>query len=385
MKITSAIVIGLSLVTGYAYADESPPPAQKPSTGSFHQMLSASGIEVSGHIDLSYTSLSGSGRFTSGVPNRVFDFERNSFNLQAIDATVAMLPKEGFGGLVNMTLGKDANVIAAYDTSPNDGTTTGKKDDFDITQAFVQYATGPLSVIAGKFVTLSGAEVIKSPVNSNFSRSILFGYAIPFTHTGVRASYVVNDKLTLIGGINNGWDVLKDTNSQKTAELGASFTLSDMISLAVQGYTGKEQVAGPLDTTQGRRDLIDIVATFALNDSLKLILNYDTASQRNATLANGNIGTAKWDGLAGYLNYQINDKWRTSLRGEYFNDKDAYRTGVAQRWKEATLTLAYAPVKQVELRAEIRGDRSNVASFVDTDGTPKRSQRSFGLEAIYKF
>lgn len=385
MKTTSNLAIGLALLTGYAYADESPPPAQKPSTGSFHEMLTASGIEVSGHIDMSYTSLSGSGRFTSGVPNRVFDFERNSFNLQAIDATVAMLPKQGFGGLVNVTLGKDANAIAAYDTSPNDGTATGKKDDFDITQAFVQYATGPLSVIAGKFVTLSGAEVIKSPVNSNFSRSILFGYAIPFTHTGVRASYVVNDKLTLIGGINNGWDVLKDTNSQKTAELGASFAPSDMISLAVQGYSGKEQVAGPLDPTQGRRDLIDIVATFAFNDSLKLILNYDTASQRNATLANGNIGTAKWDGLAGYLNYQINDKWRTSLRGEYFNDKDAYRTGVAQRWKEATLTVAYAPVKEVELRAEIRGDRSNVASFVDTNGTAKRSQRSFGLEAIYKF
>lgn len=385
MKTTSALVIGLALVTGYAYADESPPPARKPTTGSFHEMLTASGIEVSGHIDLSYTSLSGSGRFTSGVPNRVFDFERNSFNLQAIDATVAMLPKEGFGGLVNVTLGKDANVIAAYDTSPNDGTATGKKDDFDITQAFVQYATGPLSVIAGKFVTLSGAEVIKSPVNSNFSRSILFGYAIPFTHTGVRASYVVNDKLTLIGGVNNGWDVLRDTNSQKTVELGASFTLSDMISLAVQGYSGKEQVAGPLDPTQGRRDLIDVVATFAFNDSLKLIFNYDTASQRNATLANGDTGTAKWDGLAGYLNYQINDKWRTSLRGEYFNDKDGYRTGVAQRWKEATLTVAYAPVKAVELRAEIRGDRSNVASFVDTDGTAKRSQRSFGLEAIYKF
>jgi len=41
--------------------------------------------------------------------------------------------------------------------------------------------------MAGKFVTLAGSEVIWSPSNSNFSRSILFG-AIPFTHTGVRAA-----------------------------------------------------------------------------------------------------------------------------------------------------------------------------------------------------
>lgn len=378
-------LLSCSLLASPAYSDEPPPPQQKPVTGSFHELLSSAGIDISGHIDLSYTQLSGSGRFTSGVPNRVFDVERNSFNLQAIDFTVARLPKQGFGGLVNLTAGKDANVIAAYDTSPNDGTTTGKKDDFDITQAFVQYATGPLSVMFGKYVTLAGAEVIKSPVNSNFSRSILFGYAIPFTHTGIRATYAVNDKLSLIAGANNGWDVLKDTNSQKTAELGLTFAPNDILSFALSGYSGTEQVAGPLDTAKGRRNIIDAVATLALSDKFKLVLNYDVGTQRNATLASGATGKAKWDGLAAYANYHFNDQWRLSLRGETFNDKDGYRTGVAQRWKEATLTVAYMPTKEIELRAEVRADRSNVASFLQTDGTAKRNQQSFGLEALYKF
>lgn len=374
-----------SLTASSAFAEDPPLPEQKPVVGSFHDLLSSSGIEVSGHIDLSYTTLSGTGRFTSGVPNRVFDTERNSFNVQAIDVTVARLPKEGFGGLVDLTLGRDANVIAAYDTSPNDGTASGKKDDFDITQAFAQYATGPLTVMVGKYVTLSGAEVIKSPANSNFSRSILFGYAIPFTHTGIRATYAVNDALSLIAGINNGWDDFKDTNSQKTAELGLTYTPNDIVSLAFSGYSGTEQVAGPLDTAQGRRDLIDAVATFTLTEKLKFVLNYDKGTQRSALLASGATGTARWDGLAAYLNYEFNNQWRVSLRGEYFNDKDGYRTGVTQRWKEATLTVAYMPSKQVELRAEVRGDRSDVPSFLQTDGTAKRSQQSFGLEGIYKF
>ena len=40
----------------------------------------------------------------------------------------------------------------------------------------------------GKFVTPIGAEVIESQDNWNYTRSILFGYAIPFYHVGVRAT-----------------------------------------------------------------------------------------------------------------------------------------------------------------------------------------------------
>jgi len=30
----------------------------------------------------------------------------------------------------------------------------------------------------------------------NYSRSILFGYAIPFAHTGIRATYAASDSMT---------------------------------------------------------------------------------------------------------------------------------------------------------------------------------------------
>lgn len=89
--------------------------------------------------------------------------------------------------------------------------------------------------------------------------------------------------------------------------------------------------------------------------------------------------------MAGYLNYKVNDQWRLSLRGEYFDDDDGYRTGIAQKWKEATLTLAYMPNEDIELRGEVRRDWSNVDSFLDNDGSADDSQYSVGLEAIYKF
>ncbi|MFZ5558227.1 MAG: outer membrane beta-barrel protein [Pseudomonadota bacterium] len=360
---------------------------EKPGVPTLAAIMGAEGIDFNGYIDATYTNLSGKGVFTSGVANRVFDVERNSFNLQQVGLVVSKLPREGLGGLVNATFGKDADVVAAYDTNPNNGTGTGTKDNFDVTQAYVHYGFKPFMLIAGKYVTLSGAEVINSTANVNVSRSILFGYAIPFSHTGVRAIVPVNDSFSFIAGVNNGWDDLKDTNSQKTLELSASLTPNKSFSLAAQGYFGKEQVAGPLDPAGGQRNLIDVVATINATEKLTFVLNADYGTQKNFTsLVDGSIIKAEWQGIAGYANYQFHDQWRVSLRGEYFDDNDGYRTGVIQKWKEATLTLAYLPYKNVEFRAEARRDWSDVPSFVKSDGvSTSDTQTSFAAQAIFKF
>ena len=96
--------------------------------------------------------------------------------------------------------------------------------------------------------------------------------------------------------------------------------------------------------------------------------------------------TSKWNGFAGYANYQFNDQWRLSARAETFNDKQGYRTGVVQKWTEGTLTVAWLPTKPIELRGEVRRDHSNVASFLDRNGVTGRSNNSsYGLQFLYKF
>lgn len=359
-----------------------------------------SGFDVSGYADVSFNHLSRSALFTSGAPSRVFDIERNGAAIRQLALTVAKQPKEGLGGLVNLIVGKDADVIAAYNTKPSDGTgcnvvtglnATGgscTRDRFDVTQAFLQYATGAWTIVGGKFVTSAGAEVINSTSNTNFSRSILFGYAIPFTHTGGRVSYSASDTLTLMAGINQGWDDVKDTNSAKTLELSGTFTPTKTVSVVAALHSGRERVGGLVNTgPEGQRNLIDLVATINATDKLTFILNYDHGSQANtATVTPLGAGTSTWDGWAGYANYQFTDQWRLSFRAETFNDANGYRTGVVQKWKEATLALAYLPTKAIEVRAEVRGDRSNVASFRDRDGvTGRNNQNSYGVQFLYKF
>ena len=318
--------------------------------------------------------------FTSGAADRVFDTKKSGFALQQAAINVGYQPKTGFGAFLNLTAGNDADVISPYSIY-------GKSHKFDVTQAYVQYATGSLTVIAGKYVTLAGAEVIASPSNPNFSRSILFGFAIPFTHTGLRATYAASDTVNLIVGVNNGWDDLKDTNTSKTLEVGATYAPTKTFSLAASGYFGKERIGYMTDQgPEGQRSLLDIVATWNATDALTVILNYDWGQQKDVTDGVSTPFDAKWSGLAGYLNYTISDKWKASLRAEYLDDTDGYRTGVAQKWKEVTATLAYLPCKPLELRLEGRADSSDSANFVKSAaGDVSSSQNSVSVQALYKF
>ncbi len=399
--ILAALFASALAVPGLAAAQLPAPPAEAKDEG-----LKVGIFDVSGYVDASINHLSRRNVFTSGVPNRVFDIERSGVALRQFAGTFAYQPKEGLGGLVNLTVGKDADVIAPYKTSPQKGNLCNvvtnidangnrcDRDRFDVTQAFLQYAKGSWTIIAGKFVTSAGAEVINTPTNTNFSRSILFGYAIPFTHTGLRATYAFSDALSLVGGVNQGWDDIKDTNSAKTGELGLLWSPSKMVSLSAMGHFGKERAAGltktelpPAFQLEGQRNLFDAVLTINATEKLIFVLNYDNASQENTVnVTPGGATKSKWDGFAGYVNYQFNDQWRLSFRTEVFNDKQGYRTGVIQKWKENTLTVAWLPIKPVELRAEIRRDRSNVASFLDVDGvTSRNNNNSYGLQFLYKF
>jgi len=84
--------------------------ADPPKSGipTLDQVLDASGVSLNGYIDAGY-------EYASKLPtDRVFDNNRNSFDLHQLGLTLAKQPKEGFGGLVNITAGSDAQIIHAF-------------------------------------------------------------------------------------------------------------------------------------------------------------------------------------------------------------------------------------------------------------------------------
>jgi hypothetical protein len=372
-------LIGLLAIGGVASAADAPAApadAPKPAVPSVSDVLDAWGLSLTGYVSATYDYS------TSPVPLlQEFNFRHNSFVLNQASFTLAKQPKEGFGALVQVIAGEDARVLNASSTFNQLGTPS----TFNITQAFVQYASGIWTVQGGKMLTLAGAEVIAPTGNTNISRSLLF-FTEPLTHTGLRVTAAVNDKFSFIFGVNNGWNWDSDPNSQKTGEIGISWTPVKAFVLTAQGYFGSEPVNG----TDGERSLVDLVGTWNINDATSVVLSADWGKQDNGVFTAGEtLASAKWEGIAGYFNYAINGAWRMSLRAEYLKDTDGFQTGVVQNVKEATLTFGYSPVKSFELRFEGRYDKSDQDYFVKdiTGGTEtfQDNQSHFLIEGLYKF
>ncbi|HEY4211058.1 MAG TPA: outer membrane beta-barrel protein [Steroidobacteraceae bacterium] len=359
--------ISLLAVGGLAHAADAPADA-KPTGPSLADVLTASGVTVSGYVDAMYDYSS------SPAPAlQEFTGHHSSFLLDQASLSVAYQPKEGFGAVAQVIAGEDGRILNESSPPTSDG-------PIDITQAFVQYASGNFTIQGGKMLTLVGAEVIAPTGNTNVSRSLLF-FGEPLTHTGLRATVALNDQVSLIFGVNNGWNATSDTNTGKTAELGLAITPSKSFALTLQGYSGSETAPSGLD---GNRTIIDGVATFTVNDSLSLVLSADWGKQKNA-FGPGQDG--KWSGVAGYFNYALPENWRISVRAEYMKDSEGYFGGVPdQKYKEVTVTLGYAPTKNFELRLEGRVDKSTDDVFLkDTDGSLSSNQAHFLIEGLYKF
>jgi hypothetical protein len=368
MYIACSALAVTGVAPGYLLAADTPAADAAPAApvgNKLSQILDAIGLSVTGYVSASYYHSTGDSTFHQ------FDIEHDTFQLDQASITVAYQPKEGFGALVDLTAGEDARVLNNAENQTNSA--------FNVTQAYLQYATGPLTVIAGKFVTLAGAEVIDPTKNTNFSRSLLF-FSEPLTHTGVRATYAATDTLSLIVGVNNGWNTTSTSYGSKTAELGVAYTPNKIFSMTAQAYVGKDPSADAL------RTLVDGAATYNITSQLSVVVNANWGKQDEQPSTG--LHDLEWETIAGYVNYAFNDQWRISVRGEFLDDKEGFVTSTAEKVKEGTVTAGYAPVKAFELRAELRYDWSNEPTFesrVNKVATFGDHQTGFALQGLYKF
>jgi hypothetical protein len=339
-------------------------------------------FKFSGYLDTSYNYLLRNHEFINGMVDRENDLTQNGFTLQQVTFMMSKLPKQGLGGQLTVMFGRDASWIAPVGIKPYYGSQT-----LNITapQAYLQYAIGRHTFVAGLFDTLIGSEDYKSILDTNFSRSILDDYAEPGIIIGARDTYAITDKLSVNAGLNNGWSGVRDRSRPPTFELGTSYELNKIWSFLLQGLSGEQRLVNYSATGYlGRREIINLIVTINATKALTLIVSCDYGVQSKAITSSGAIGRAVWEGIAGYANYQFNDKWRTSVRGEIYDDQNGYMTGLHQNWRELTLTVGYVPIKHVELRAETRHDFSNQNVFMNTDGPGlNKNQQSYAIEALY--
>lgn len=312
---------------------------------------------------------------------RVFDFDDNTFKVDVFELVVqkpAAAAREA-GFRVDFTMGSSIPRVSAASGLFRD--TSGIAGDFDLQQAFASYvapAGSGLRLDAGKFVTHFGYEVIQGydGWNDNATRSLLFGFAIPFTHTGVRASYAFSPSLAVTGVVVNGWDVARDNNKSKSIGGQIAWTAAPL-TLDFNGMWGPEQKGDDAHA----RTLLDAVAILKDRRGRSFGVNGDWGSEQRPDPLHP---THHWMGIAGYLRAPLTSSLALIARVEDFDDRDGDRTGIAQKLWEWTVTPELQLTPHMILRADLRADHSNHDVF-QKGSSLVDSQTTVLVDALYAF
>ena len=349
---------GLLLVAGCACL----PATSFADTPNLSSVLEASGVTLTGYASASYSANFNDGQL---LGFRAYDLDTDTFTVDQASLTIAYLPESGFGAYVNVLAGEDTDVINA---SYGDGDSI-----FSLPSAYVRYATGGFTAIAGRYTSLAGYEVTDDSANPFISRSFLFQNTQPFFHTGIRASYKFNDFVTTYLGVNNSAPTGStiDTNKQKTAEASVVFTPTSSVLLAITDYYGLDDFG--VDGTSVGTNIFDVVAQWKPTDHLTLAFNGDIFTIQT-------VGQTR--GAAFYGLYQINDLIGVRGRIEIAEfDPDGAPSIPIQTYTGA---LVLSLSKHFDLLAEVRFDTSDDAIFPSGDFL-KDNQGNFASKAIFKF
>ncbi|MBX3279243.1 MAG: porin [Acidobacteria bacterium] len=320
-------------------------------------------VEVSGLVDgyYSYNFNRPDGRVNTG---RAFDTQDNSFSLNLAKFT---LEKQNdlanpLGFKIDLGFGPTVDIV----NGPNP---TGGDAIRHMLQGYVSYVApigSGLTLDFGKFFTPAGAEVIETKDNYNYSRSYLFGLG-PYYHTGLRAKYEINNKVSVSGFLVNGWDSLIDNNQGKT--YGVSVGLAPTSRLAItQTYLGGPEQQ---DSSKEWRHFADTVVSYAASEKLSFLANFAYGSDQYIGEPRGH-----WKGLAAAFRYAFNSRLAFSPRFEVFDDPDGLRTGTAQTLKGLTFTQEVALAGNLVSRFEYRRDWSDADYFSKSTGRLVRGQNT---------
>jgi hypothetical protein len=344
-------------------------------------------INVSGFVEGSYT-------YNTDVPSdrlnpgRVFDVENESPKLNqldlAIERTITTSPTNwDFGARMEWIYGADARFIHSNGLFDWQGFHEGPENQFDPVQA---YAEGNIPVgngltwKAGKFVTLLGYETINPTTNPLYSHSYLFGFAIPFTNTGILANYQFDKQWGATLAVVRGWDQALEDDNNTESYMGEVAYTGDKLTAYFNFITGPEQFHNDADW----RTVLDGTVIYTLSDQITLVGNADYGIEPHAA-ADG--GTGVWWGAAAYATYRFSPMFALQGRAEYFDDHDGAR-GIGTEVEEFTFGVNINPLpnnawlSSLIFRPEVRYDHASADVF---DVGTKDNQTTLAIDGIYSF
>ncbi|WP_299257311.1 outer membrane beta-barrel protein [uncultured Aquimarina sp.] len=321
-------------------------------------------------------SVDGYFRTNIGAPNNARDFDNDPTTADSFIAPgTSFANQSGFSlGMANVILGYEGEKVGfvadlVYGPRGEDAVFNSTGSANIVNQLYAYWnVTEKFKLTIGNFNTYLGYEVISPTGNFNYSTSYMFSFG-PFSHTGLKADFTINDNWSAMVAIMNPTDYTEN-NPFDTYIFGAQVGYAaDNGSAYLNFRYGNEGEPGPSEPTFQ----VDLTTGWDLSEKFYLGFN-------GTYLDTDGSG---FYGAAIYPQFQATESFAIGLRGEYFNQfvdsdviDDVDVTAI-------TLTGSYA-VGDLTFKPEFRIDSSDDA-FINKDLEASSSLSSFVLGAIYKF
>ncbi len=357
-------------------------------------------LTMSGYVQGSYGYNLNSPMSRANV-GRAYDIHSNSFGLNSVLLQIAKpVGDDHYGFTTKLRVGKDAEILNALDAT---GATPavrnlGSTGNVYVEEAYLIYAVPALTKLsfsAGRFLTPIGFEVADTVYNPNYSEGLLFWFAEPVGHTGIKTNYVFNDMVNATLGVVNGWDVTSDNNDGKSVIWQIATAPLKGLTWSFQGTYGNElarsgvTLAAP-NTDHSKRLSLDTVAAYTLGKfTLAGQANWGQDTHTSATDA-----TTHWSGAGVWASFAATSMFTESVRFEVLSDQNnanrfaaaAFPDGTTnQTVKEVTVTHKTMLTSALGTRLEFRHDWSNQPYFTRDDGTAVRNQNTISMDWFVLF
>ncbi len=337
---------------------------------------------------------------------RAYDVLSNNISLNQADLVFERAPDTAGGRPFGIRL--DLQFGQATDTLQGNPLNEPRPQIYrNIFQAYGTYVVPlgkGLTLDVGKWSSSIGIEGNYTKDQINYSRAYWYDF-LPFYHMGVRASYKLDNHLTLNYWLVNGTNQAEATNGFKDELFGFTAAPRKTITWNVNYYLGQEHpdrtpvsTAGPVPVQpgltftairpapNGKLHIFDSYVSWQAMPKLNLALEGDYVIQREWSTSSPGHSSAPSHAIGGasYARFQFTPRLSVGGRAEYLSDRGGLFSGITQALKETTATFDYKLTDGFLMRYEWRRDFSNQPSFfTDKDGVLSKEQQTATVGVIW--
>ena len=209
-----------------------------------------------------------------------------------------------------------------------------------------------LWIDAGIFGSHLGFESAISIDNLTLTRSLAAENS-PYFLTGAKITYEPNEHWTYGFTIANGWQRIRRLPGNSMPSFGTqiNYHVGDDLQINWSTLIGTDDP----DSTRRVRVFNNLYSTFTLSEKVNMIAGFDIGIQQESK---GSSGYHTWWTPVAIIQIDLNEKWATAFRAEYFGDENeviiSSESTVGFSTAAFSANIDYVPMPELACRLETR-------------------------------